>query len=71
MPHRSMEIILGLIVAGGALLLLLVAPVISWVRAPHLYVAIAARFMPGRRVVSEETMTRPCGSSGASGAVIA
>ncbi|MDZ4858760.1 MAG: hypothetical protein SGI88_07230 [Candidatus Hydrogenedentes bacterium] len=27
-------------------------------RAPDLYIAIAARFMPGRRVVSEETMTK-------------
>lgn len=31
---------------------------VPYFRAPHIYVAIAARFMPGRRVVSEETMTK-------------
>ncbi len=27
---------------------------VSYYRAPHIYIALAARFMPGRRVVSEE-----------------
>lgn len=36
-------------------------------RAPHLYVAIAARFMPGRRVVSEKTMTEMGGNAAYSG----
>jgi len=36
-------------------------------RAPHLYVAIAARFMPGRRVVSEETMAQMGGDAKYSG----
>ncbi len=36
-------------------------------RAPHIYVAIAARFMPGRRVVSEETMTKIGGAASYSG----
>ncbi len=27
---------------------------LSYFRAPHLYIALAARFMPGRRIVSEE-----------------
>lgn len=36
-------------------------------RAPHIYVAVAARFMPGRRVVSEETMTQIGGVAAYSG----
>lgn len=36
-------------------------------RAPHIYVGIAARFMPGRRVVSEEMMTRMEGNAKYSG----
>ena len=36
-------------------------------RAPHIYTAIAARFMPGRRVVSQEQMAAMSGNVGYSG----
>lgn len=36
-------------------------------RAPHIYAAIAARFMPGRRVVTEEMMTAMKGEAAYSG----
>jgi hypothetical protein len=36
-------------------------------RAPHIYVAVAARFMPGRRVVSEEAFTAIGGEAKYSG----
>jgi hypothetical protein len=39
----------------------------AYFRAPHIYVATAARFMPGRRVISKEAMASMGGDAGYSG----
>jgi hypothetical protein len=39
----------------------------AYFRAPHIYVATAARFMPGRRVISKEAMAAMGGDAGYSG----
>ncbi|MCP4643935.1 MAG: hypothetical protein GY851_26060 [bacterium] len=39
----------------------------AYYRAPHIYVSIAARFMPGRRVISAEQMKAMGGDAGYSG----
>jgi len=40
---------------------------VPYFRAPHMYVGVAARFMPGRRVVSESTMSELGGDARYSG----
>lgn len=40
---------------------------LPYYRAPHIYVSVAARFMPGRRVVTQEQMTQMGGNASYSG----
>ncbi len=40
---------------------------LAYFRAPHIYIAVAARFMPGRRVISAERMAEMGGDAGYSG----